>query len=202
MFKLYYTPGACSLAPHIVFREAGIPFELVRVDLAQHMTEGGTDYFAVNSRGQVPVLELEDGERLTEGAVIAQYAADQAGSTTLLPRGGMPRYRVIEWQSYVGTELHKSFGPLFVPAFPSEGKAFLRERLREKYEWLEERLPRTGYLLDGSFTIADAYLFTITRWSQVVDLDLSDLSRVGSYLDRVAARPAVQASLKAEGLSV
>lgn len=201
MLKLYYAPGACSLAPHIVLREADLPFELERVDLGEHTTEHGEDFLAINPKGQVPVLRLTEGEHLTECAVISQYLADASGSPELLPRRNLERYRVMEWQSYVGAELHKSFGPLFNSAYPDAARSFSHALLRRKYEWLDGRIPATGYLLGSIFTIADAYLFTITRWAGPTGLDLSSQVRLQSYMRRVASRPAVHAALRAEGLA-
>jgi glutathione S-transferase len=199
--KLYFSPGACSLAPHIVLREAGLPFTLEKVDVAKHVLASGGDYFAINAKGQVPVLELDGGERLTEGPVIAQYIADQAGNTTLMPAAGtLARYRVMAWQNHITSELHKSFSPLFTPAFDATAKALHSQLLRKKYEWVDSQLAATPFLTGDSFTAADAYLFTVTGWAKYVGLDLSDLPHLQAFLARVASRPAVQAAMKAEGL--
>lgn len=205
--KLYFAPGACSLAVHIALREAALPFTLERVDTTSHTTETGADFHAVNSRGQVPVLEFGDGQRMTEGAVIAQYVADQANAGNLIPSAGsLPRYRVLEWQNYVGTELHKAYTPLFNPALDAQAKRTLVAVLRGKYEWLDARLRElsaTGhdFLTGASFTVADAYLFTVSRWARFVDLDLSGLPSLHAYLARVGERDAVRAALQAEGLA-
>lgn len=199
--KLYYSPSACSLAPHIVLRETGLPFELVRVDLAQHRTADGEDYYAVNAKGSVPVLELDDGERLTEGPVIAQCVCDRASRTDLMPAPGtMARYRVMEWQSYVTSEIHKSYSPLFRPDFNDDGKRWFRALLRRKYEWLEKCLKDAEFLTGPTFTAADAYLFVVTRWAGHVGLDLADLGALQGFMNRVVERPGVRAALTAEGL--
>ena len=199
--KLYYSPGACSLAPHIVLREAGLPFVLEKIDMAKHTRSSGEDFYAINSKGQVPVLELADGARLTEGPVIAQFVADKAGNTSLMPAAGsMARYRVMEWQNYITSELHKSFSPLFSSAFDANAKALHSQLLRKKYEWLDSHLALAPFLTGEAFTAADAYLFTVTGWAKYVKLDLSNLPHLQAFLARVAERPAVQAALKAEGL--
>ena len=199
--KLYYSPGACSLAPHIVLRETELPFTLERVDTAKHTLASGGDYYAINPKGMVPVLELDDGERLTEGPVIAQYLADKAGNTQLMPAaGGLARYRVMEWQNYITSELHKSFAPLFTADFDASAKAVQSKLLRKKFEWVDSKLANASFLTGEQFTAADAYLFTVTRWANYVKLDLADLANLQAFLARVAARPAVQAAIKAEGL--
>jgi len=199
--KLYYSPGACSLAPHIVLRETGLPFTLAKVDTVKHTLASGSDYYAINAKGQVPVLELEDGARLTEGPVIAQYIADKASSATLMPASGsLARYRVMEWQNYITSELHKSFSPLFNSEFDATAKALHSKLLRKKYEWVNSKLAGGHFLAGDSFTAADAYLFTVTSWARHVSLDLSNLQHLQAFLARVTARPAVQAAMKAEGL--
>jgi len=199
--KLFYSPGACSLAPHIVLLEAGTTFALAKVDTAKHVTAAGGDYYAINSKGQVPVLELDDGTRLTEGPVIAQFIADHAGKATLMPAAGsVARYRVMEWQNYITSELHKSFTPLFNPEFDATAKGLHAKLLRKKYEWIDGRLADSKYLTGDDFTAADAYLFTVTGWAKHVNLNLSDLPNVQRFLASVAARPAVREAMKAEGL--
>lgn len=199
--KLYFSPGACSLAPHIILRETGLAFELVRVDLATHTLNGQDDYYAINPKGAVPVLELDDGERLTEGPVIAQWICDHAGRTDLMPAAGsMARYRVMEWQNFVTSELHKSYSPLFRPDFVEEGKAWFRRALRQKYELVDKRLQKSDYLASSNFTAADAYLFVVTNWAGHCAVDLQNLSAVEAFMNRVRAREAVQAALVAEGL--
>lgn len=200
--KLFFSPGACSLAPHIVLREAGGLFSLEKVDLAKHVTASGADYYAINSKGQVPFLQLDDGSFLSEGPVIAQYIADQAAANgpLLSAAGSMARYHVVEWQSYISSELHQSFSPLFNPALDAVAKATHAGQLRKKFEWVDSQLAGKSYLTGNDFTVADAYLFTVAGWAKHVAMDLSDLAHLQAYLARVLARPAVQAALKAEGL--
>ncbi|OOG39891.1 glutathione transferase GstA [Polaromonas sp. A23] len=199
--KLFFSPGACSLAPHIVLKETQQAFKLEKVDTATHTTAGGADYYAINPKGAVPVLELENGERLTEGPIIAQYIADKAARADLLPAAGsMERYRVMEWQNYITSELHKTFTPLFNPDLDSSAKKTLASVLRKKYEWVNTQLQSKDYLLGQSFTVADAYLFAVTGWAKYVSLDLADLKHLQDFLARVAGRPAVREALKAEGL--
>lgn len=199
--KLYFSPAACSLSPHILLLECGLPFALEKVDTARHQTADGQDFHAINPKGQVPVLELDDGSRLTEGPVIAQYIADQARATQLMPAAGTwARYRVMEWQNYVSTELHKSFTPLFQAGLGDNAKAALAALLRKKMEWLDAQLQDGHYLTGEHFTAADAYLFVVLGWAKFVKLDISDLASLQAFMRRVAARPAVQAAMRAEGL--
>lgn len=199
--KLYYAPGACSLAPHIVLREAGLPFSLIKVDTARHQLADGSDFHAVNAKGQVPVLELPDGSRLTEGPVIAQYIADHARATSLMPAAGtLARYRVQEWQNYITSELHKSFTPLFHADLDASAKKVLAGVLRKKLQWLDGQLAGRRFLTGETFTAADAYLFVVLGWARFVQIDLADLTHVQAFLAQVAARPAVREALKAEGL--
>ena len=199
--KLYYAPGACSLSPHIVSREAGIDLELERADIAQKKTETGKDFWSVNPKGQVPVLETDDGQKLTEGPVIVQYLADQKPGSGLVPAPGtIDRYRVQEWLNFVGSEMHKTYGPLFRPTTPEEFKVLSREVLGRRIAWLDQQLAGKQYLMGDKFSVADAYLFTVLRWSPRVGVDLSKSANVVAYMDRVAARPKVQEALKAEGL--
>lgn len=200
--KLYYSPGACSLAPHILLQETRLPCDLVRVDLAAHKTKAGDDYYAVNAKGSVPVLELDGGARLTEGPVIAQWICDRAERTDLMPAAGsMERYRVMEWQNYVTAELHKSFSPLFKSDVDDNAKTWWRTALRKKYEFVSSRLEGKDYLTGSNFTAADAYLFVVTNWAGRTNLDLTDLAPLQSFMKRVYSRAAVQAALQAEGLS-
>jgi glutathione S-transferase len=201
IMKLYFSPGACSLAPHIVLREAGLSFSLEKVDTAKHVTAAGDDYYKVNPKGQVPLLALEDGAVLTEGPVIAQYIADLAPHSKLIPAAStLARYKVQEWQNYITSELHKSFTPLFNSDFDATAKKLHAVLLRKKYEWVNGQLAKTEYLTGDTFTVADAYLFAVTGWTKHVALDLSDLTNLQSFLARVAARPAVHEAMKAEGL--
>ncbi len=199
--KLYFSPGACSLSPHIVLREAGLPFTLEKVDLTTHKTSQGVDYYTINPKGQVPVLELDNGDRLSEGPIVAQYVADTAKNADLMPLAGThARYRVLEWQNYVTSELHKSFTPLFNPDVNAEAKGVLAKLLKKKYRWVATQLEGRQYLSGDTFTAADAYLFTVSGWAKHVNLDLSDLTGLQTYLSRVAARPAVKEAMRAEGL--
>jgi len=199
--KLYFSPGACSLAPHIVLREAQLPFVLERVNISTHKTQHDADYYTINPKGYVPLLELDNGERLSEGPVIAQYISDQAGNHDLMPAAGtLQRYRVMEWQNYITSELHKSFSPLFNPAIEASAKAVISAALRKKFDWVSSQLEGKQYLTGDTFTAADAYLFAVASWARHVDLDLSGCTHLQDYLKRVANRPAVKAAMQAEGL--
>lgn len=200
--KLYFSPAACSLAPHILLRETGLAFTLEKVDTARHTIAGGQDYFQINPKGQVPMLELADGTRISEGPVIAQYIADTAGDLDLMPAAGsLARYRVMEWQNYVTAELHKSFTPLFHAGLDAVAKSTLKDALRKKLEWLNSQLEGRDFLIGPTFTAADAYLFVVLGWAPFVDLNIADLAHLQTFLARVAARPAVRAAMQAEGLS-
>jgi glutathione S-transferase len=202
--KLYYVPGACSLSPHIVLREAGLPFELDKVSFATRKTESGADFNAVNPKGQVPTLQLDNGEILTEGAVIVQYIADRKPESGLVPPAGSPeRYRVQEWLNYIGSELHKSFGPMFNPKTPDAYKDMIKERLTKQFDWLNQHFGKNQYLAGSKFTAADAYAFTVIGWSRSpkVALDLARWPNLKAYMERVGARPKVQEAMKAEGLT-
>ena len=199
--KLYYAPGACSLAPHIALEELGLSYDLVRVDLRKHELANGTDYYAINPKGYVPVLELDNGERLTEGPAIVQYLADQAPAKQLAPAAGtMARYRLQEWLNFVTSEIHKTYSPLFNPAVPEEYKTIAKAKLGERYRWIDAQLEGKSYLMGDAFSVADAYLFTVTNWAKFVGIDLAPFKNVGAFMARVAARPAVQEAMKAEGL--
>jgi len=199
--KLYYSPGACSMSPHIVLRELGLPFEAVLASTKTHKLADGTDYYTINPKGYVPLLELDDGQRLSEGPAIVQYLADKEPTKGLIAAAGtMPRYRQIEWLNFVSSELHKSYSPLFNPAMPEEGKAVFRKRLRGRYEYLNQQLEGRSFLMGDAFSVPDAYLFTVTNWAKAVGLDITDLPNVQAFQARMAARPAVQATMKAEGL--
>ncbi|MDN2710514.1 glutathione transferase GstA [Janthinobacterium sp. SUN118] len=197
--KLFYSPGACSLAPHIILRETGTPFTLVKVDLGQHRTQEGGNYYELSPKGQVPLLALDDGTTLSEGPVIAQYIAEQAGKQELLPPvGNFARYRVLEWQNYITSELHKSFSPLFDPRLDAAAKALFTQQLSKKYAWVNSRLEGQSYLTGDTFTVADAYLFVITGWAPHLGVDLSALANVQAFLARVGQRDSVKAALAAE----
>ncbi len=199
--KLYYSPGACSLSPHITLLEAGLKATLVKVDTKTHKLAGGEDFYAINGKGYVPVLELDDGRRLTEGPAIVQYLADLRPESRLVPpAGSFERYRLQEWLNFITSELHKQYGPFFAPNTPAEYKAILRDKLRSRLEWLAGRLGGNDYLLGSQFTVADAYLYTILRWSPFVDIDLAKWPVVAAYKARVEARPHVREALLAEGL--
>lgn len=199
--KLYYSPGACSLSPHIVLREAGIAFEPVLAPTKTHQLPDGSDYYAINPLGYVPLLELDDGTRLREGPAIVQYLADQAPTKNLAPANGtLPRYRLQEWLTFIGTEIHKSFSPLFNPNVPEEAKKIFRTRLASRLEFVDKELDGKQYLTGDHFSVADAYLFTVTNWAKPMAIDLTSYPNLLAYRDRVAARPAVQEAMKAEGL--
>ncbi|MDN3919238.1 glutathione transferase GstA [Roseateles violae] len=199
--KLYYSPGACSLSPHIALREAGVAFEPVLASTKTHRLQDGTDYYTINPRGYVPLLELDDGQRLTEGPAIVQYIADQAPASKLAPaHGTLERYRLQEWLTFIGTELHKGFSPLFNPAMPEEAKAIFRAKLADRLAWVEQQLQGKQFLLGDQFSVADGYLFTVTNWAPHVGVDLAPYATLNAYRARIAARPAVQEAMKAEGL--
>ena len=201
MTKLYYSPGACSLSPHIVLRETGLPFDLVLASTKTHKLADGTDYYTINPKGYVPLLELNDGQRLSEGPAIVQYIADQAPASKLAPAAGtMERYRLMEWLNFITSELHKGFSPLFNPAMPEEAKVLARAKLTERLGWADTQLEGKDYLMGNTFTVADAYLFTVAGWGKHVGVDIAPMKNLSAYMARVAARPAVQAALKAEGL--
>lgn len=200
--KLYYSPGACSLSPHIVLREAGLAFEAVMAPTKTHKLQDGTDYYGINPLGYVPMLELDDGTRLRENPAILQYIADQAPTRNLAPANGTHlRYRLQEWLTFVGTEIHKTYSPLFNPNMPEEAKRIFRDKLSARYRWVDGELAGREWLLGEHFTVADAYFFVVTRWSQPMNIDLSGMPNVQAHHARVKARPAVQEALAAEGLS-
>ena len=199
--KLYYSPGACSLSPHIALHEAGLAYTPVLASTKSHKLQDGTDYYTINALGYVPLLELDSGERLREGPAIVQYIADQVPDKQLAPANGtLARYRLQEWLTFIGTELHKGFSPLFNPATPEDYKPMVRERLLQRLQWVDGQLAGKQYLMGDQFTVADGYLFTVTNWTQPTKLDISGLANLAAYRERVGARPAVQAAMKAEGL--
>lgn len=199
--KLYYTPGACSLSPHIVARETGAACDLIKVDLKAHKTESGDDYYAVNPKGYIPALALDDGSLLTEGVAIVQYLADHKPDSGLVPKAGTrERYQAMEWLTFISSELHKQFSPLFNPAFNDETKTFFRNKLIGRFKWLDEQLANKPYLMGANFSVADAYLFNMLLWAERVNLDIGGLKNIAAYKERVMARPKVQEALKAEGL--
>ena len=197
--KLYYAPGACSLNPHIVLREAGLKFDLEKVDLGSHKTAKGTDYYSINPKGYVPALELDNGQVLTENPAIVQYIADQKPETKLAPANGtLERYRLQEWLGYIGTELHKVFGPLWNPNLPEAEKKATHDKLKKRFEFVAKNLEGKQFLMGDHFTAPDAYLFVMLAWSQHLKVDLSAWPVLKSYHERMAARPAVKAALEAE----
>ena len=199
--KLYYTPGACSLSPHIALLEAGLPYDLVKVDLRAKKLENGDDFLAVNPKGQVPALRLDTGELVTEGPIIVQMIADKVSAKNLAPaRDSAERYKLLEWLNFITTELHKNFSPLFQPAIPDDVKNFFRERLTGKFKYVDGQLAGHDYLLGKEFTVADGYLFVMLSWAERLNLDLSSLSNLMAFKARVAARPKVKEALTKEGL--
>jgi glutathione S-transferase len=199
--KLYFSPGACSLSPHIVLHEAGLEFSTEQVDLKTKQTASGADYRAINQKGAVPALQLKDGTVLTEGPAIVQYIADQAPQSQLAPAAGtLQRYQLMEWLNYISSEVHKSFSPLFNPAATDDMKEAARSALAQRFTYLGRMLEGRDYLMGSQFSVADAYLFTVLSWAGYVKLDLSGSPVLQSYLARVGARPAVQQALRAEGL--
>jgi glutathione S-transferase len=198
--KLYYSPGACSLSPHIALLEAGLPYDLVKVDVRAKKLENGDDYLTVNPKGQVPALQLDSGELVTEGPVIVQMIADKAGNGLAPARDSAERYKLLEWLNFVGTELHKNFSPLFQPVIPDDVKTFFRDRLMGKFKYLDGALAGRDHLMGKQFTVADGYLFTMLSWADRMKLDLSGMPNLLAYKARVAARPKVQEALSKEGL--
>ena len=216
--KLYYSPGACSLSPHIALLEAGLPYDLVKVDVRAKKLENGDDFLKVNPKGQVPVLQLDNGELVTEGPVIVQIIADQASAKNLAPaRDSAERYKLLEWLNFITTELHKNFSPLFQPVIPDEVKSFFKERIMGKFKYadsklagqdylmgklkyIDSQLAGRDYLLGSQFTVADGYLYTMLRWADGMKFDISALPNLTAYKARVAARPKVQEALTKEGL--
>lgn len=199
--KLFYKPGACSLASHITLRESGKDFTLIGVDLMHKRTENGDDFLKVNPKGQVPALLLDDNTLLTEGVAIMQYIADSVADRQLLaPVGTINRYRTLEWLNYIATELHKGFTPMFRPDTPEDYKPTARALLDKKLAYIDESLANAQWISGSRFTIADAYLFTVLRWAFAVKLEMAGYKNIAAYMERVAARPAVAAAITAEGL--
>ena len=199
--KLYYSPGACSLSPHIALHEAGLAFEAIPAPTKTHQLPDGSDYYKVNPLGYVPYLVLDSGEALREGPAIVQYIADQVPEKNLAPaNGSMARYQLQSWLNFIGTELHKGFSPLFNPAVPADAKQVFKDRLISRLTWLDGELAGKQYLMGDQFTVADGYLFTVTNWPAMVGMDITGLANLAAFRARVAARPAVLAAMKAEGL--
>jgi glutathione S-transferase len=199
--RLYTMPGACSLAANIVLREAGIPFDLVKVSHRTHKTSDGVDLNEINSKGYVPALVLDTGELLTENAALLPYIADLAPSAQLAPPNGtLERYRLVEWLAFINSELHKAFSPLFAPNASEDMKQYARGNLAKRLAWLSERLGSKSYLLGERFTVADSYLFVVLSWSGHVAVDLSPWPNLKAFQERVSARPHVVEALTSEGL--
>ncbi len=199
--KLYYAPGACSLSPHIVAREAGIPLDLVKVDTRTKLTEDGQNFTDINPKGYVPALLLDNGELLTEGPAIAQYLAELKPEAGLVPaNGSFERYRLLEVLGYINSEVHKSYSPLFNPSTTAETREEKQAYLRKRYALLEQHLASHDYLVGDRFSVADSYLFTVTNWARHVKLDLSEFPKLMDFQKRIAARPAVQEAMRAEKL--
>jgi glutathione S-transferase len=199
--KLYYTPGACSLSPHIALLEAGLPYELVKVDLRAKKLENGDDFLNVNPKGQVPAVQFDSGELVTEGPVIVQMIADKAGKNLAPARDSDERYKLLEWLNFITTELHKNLGPMFSPVLADDAKAFFKDRTMGKFKYLETAIAGRDYLMGKQFTVADCYLFTMLMWAtDRLKFDLSAMPNLLAYKARVAARPKVQEALTKEGL--
>ena len=198
--KLYYSPGACSLSPHIVLQELGLKYTPVLASTKSHKLQDGTDYYSINPLGYVPMLELDDGRRLHEGPAIVQYLADQAPEKKLAPANGTwERYKLQEWLTFIGTEVHKNFGPLFGQG-SDEAKNAAREKVLNRLKFVDGELGGKQFLMGDQFTVADAYLFTVTNWAGLTGIDISGLTNIVQFRERVGARPAVQEAMKAEGL--
>lgn len=199
--KLYYSPGTCALSPHIVARELGLPVQVQKIDNKAKTIDGGGDYWKVNGKGYVPALELDNGEVLTEGPAIVQYLADQKPESGLAPKAGsLERYRVQEWLNFITSEIHKQFSPLFKPNTPEDYKPVARENLANRFKWLDQQLAGKDYLMGKQFTVADAYLFTVLRWTVPMKIDLAPWPNLAAYLKRVGARPKVKEAMQEEGL--
>ena len=199
--KLYYSPGACSLSPHITLHEAGLKFEHVLAPTKTHKLEDGTDYYSINPLGYVPLLELDDGTRLSEGPAIVQYIADQAPDKKLAPANGtVARAKLQSWLNFIATEIHKGFSPLFNPATPADYKTMVIDKLLARLAWVDAELASKPYVMGDDFSVADPYLFTVTNWAPKVGVDISGLTHLTAYRARIAARPAVQTAMKEEGL--
>lgn len=199
--KLYYSQGACSLSPHIVLHEAGLAFEAIPAPTKTHQLPDGTDFYTINPLGYVPYLTLDDGRSLHEGPAIVQYLADLVPEKQLAPANGtFERYKLQEWLTFIGTELHKNFSPLFTPTAPAETKEAAKQTLASRLAWVDGELAGKDYLLGAQFTVADAYLFTVTNWARLVKVDLSTFANLLAYRTRVGERPGVQAAMRAEGL--
>ncbi len=202
MLKLYYAPGVCSLSPHIVLKESGLPFETIKTDIKAKTTEGGGDYKKTNPLGYVPALALDDGTVLTEGPAIVQYIADQVPDKKLAPANGtLDRYKMQSWLNFMSSEMHKGFSPLFNPAMPEEAKQIARDRLATRLAHLDTHFAKNNYLIGNDFSVPDAYCFTVLRWTAPTKIDLKPYPNVQAFMKRMQDRPAVQAAMKDEGLA-
>jgi glutathione S-transferase len=200
--KLYFSPGACSLSPHIVLIEAGLAFEPVLASTKSHQLADGSDYYAINPLGYVPLLELDDGTLLREGPVIVQYIADQVPLKNLAPANGtLPRYRLQEWLTFISSEIHKTYGPLFGSSLPDEAKRAFRDKLAARYRWVDGQLASRAWLVGEHFSVADAYLYAVTRWATPMQIDIAGCQHLQDFMQRMEARPAVQEALRVEGLA-
>lgn len=200
--KLFYAPGACSLSPHIILRETGLKFELEKVDIRAHKTEKGTDYYSINPKGYVPALQLDNGQVLTEGPAIVQYLADQKPEAKLAPAAGtLERYRLQEWLTFIGTEIHKQYSPLFNPATPEDAKKLAIEKIGKRLELIAQSLAGKQFLVGDQLTGADTYLFVMLNWSRRMGPDIDQWPALKSFFERLSARPTVKAALEAEGLN-
>ena len=199
--KLYYSPGACSLSPHIALRESGLAFEAIAAPTKTHKLPDGTDYYTINPLGYVPLLVLDDGRQVRESPAILQYIADQVPAKQLAPANGtFERYKLQEWLNFIGTELHKGFSPLFTPGMTQEAKTIVKERLISRLQWVDGELSKSSYLMGDVYTVADGYLLTVAGWSKHVGVDISGLTHLSAFMAKVGARPAVQEAMRAEGL--
>ena len=202
MLKLYYSPGACSLSPHIALLEAGLPFELEQVDTKAKKTKSGADYLQINPNGYVPALKIAEGQVLTEGPAIVQWIADQRPETHLAPANGtLERAHLQQWLNFISTEIHKSYSPLFSAETPDAYKTITKDKLFKRYAFVNDQLKGKQFLLGNHFTVADGYLFTVTNWANFLKLDLSEFREVAQFSDRIHSRPKVLQALKAEGLA-
>lgn len=200
--KLYFSPGACSLSPHIILQESGLPFTIEKVDLRSKQTASGADYASINPKGYVPALETDEGVLLTEGPAIVQYLADKVPEKNLAPANGtIERYQMMSWLTFIGTEIHKNYSPLFNPASSDELKAYVKQNLTKRYGYVERMLEGGDYLVGNQFSAADAYLFVVTNWAGMLKFDLTAFPRLAAFQTRIGSRPAVQRALKAEGLT-
>ncbi len=199
--KLYFSPGACSLSPHIALIESGLPFTTEKVDLRSKSTASGADYTSINPKGYVPALEMDDGVLLTEGPAIVQYIADKVADKHLAPAAGsIGRYQMISWLNYIGTEVHKSYSPMFDPSASEEIKERARKNLMKRYEYVERMLEGRDYLVGNQFSVADVYLFVVTNWAGMLKFDMSAFPKLNAFQARIGARPAAQQAMRAEGL--